>query len=104
MLQLTDFKVAYLVKRYPRYSETFIVNEVLAHEGAGLPIEIFSIRPPVDTHFQDLISQVRAPVHYLPASLSKTCDFWKLLADASQRHELVGSRLPTLLRHAPADV
>ena len=24
-------RVGYVVKRYPRYSETFIVNEVLAH-------------------------------------------------------------------------
>ncbi len=97
-------RVGYVVKRYPRYSETFIVNEILAHEAAGLPIEIFSIRPPVDTHFQDLISQVRAPVHYLPTSVSKTSDFWRLLADASRRHSLVASRLPAMLGHNPADV
>ena len=29
-------KVGYVVKRYPRYSETFIVNEILAHEAAGI--------------------------------------------------------------------
>ena len=97
-------RVGYVVKRYPRYSETFIVNEILAHEAAGLPIEIFSIRPPVDTHFQDLISQVRAPVHYLPTSLSKTNDFWRMIADASRRHPTVASRLATMLRHNPADV
>ncbi len=56
-------RVAYVVKRYPRFSETFIVNELLAHEEAGLSIDLFSLRPPVDTHFQDLISRVRAPVN-----------------------------------------
>ncbi len=45
-------RVAYVVKRYPRFSETFIVNEILAHEAAGLSIDLFSLRPPVDTHFQ----------------------------------------------------
>ncbi|MGG6297265.1 glycosyltransferase family 4 protein [Leptolyngbya sp. AN02str] len=58
-------KVAYIVKRYPRYSETFIVNEILAHEAAGLDLHIFALRPPSDTHFQDKIAQVRAPVTYL---------------------------------------
>jgi len=36
-------KIGYVLKRYPRYSETFIVNEILAHEAAGQPIEIFSL-------------------------------------------------------------
>ncbi|WP_035985950.1 glycosyltransferase [Leptolyngbya sp. KIOST-1] len=57
--------IAYVVKRYPRYSETFIVNEILAHEAAGTEVHIFALRPPVDTHFQDKISRVRAPVTYL---------------------------------------
>ena len=61
-----DPRVGYVVKRYPRYSETFIVNELLAHEAVGLDLEVFALRPPVDTHFQDLIARVRAPVHYLP--------------------------------------
>ena len=58
--------VAYIVKRYPRYSETFIVTEILAHEEAGANIEIFALRPPSDTHFQDAIGRVRAPVTYIP--------------------------------------
>jgi colanic acid/amylovoran biosynthesis glycosyltransferase len=57
--------VAYVLKRYPRYSETFVVNEILAHEAAGLDINIFALRPPSDTHFQNIISQVRAPVTYI---------------------------------------
>ncbi len=57
--------VAYVLKRYPRFSETFVVNEILAHEAAGLDVRIFSLRPPEDTHFQEIIGRVRAPVHYL---------------------------------------
>ena len=29
-------RVGFVVKRYPRYSETFVVREILAHERAGL--------------------------------------------------------------------
>src|SRR5437879_174307 len=58
-------RVGYVVKRYPRYSETFIVNEILAHEAAGVEVEIFSLRPPVDTHFQERIARVRAPARHL---------------------------------------
>jgi glycosyltransferase involved in cell wall biosynthesis len=77
-------RIAYVVKRYPRYSETFIVNEILAHEAAGLSLEIFSLLPPVDTHFQNVISQVRAPVHYLPCEGPKASDLWNALQHAAE--------------------
>ncbi|MGH3147844.1 MAG: glycosyltransferase family 4 protein [Rubrobacter sp.] len=77
-------KVGYVVKRYPRYSETFIVNEILAHEAAGEKIEIFSLLPPEDGHFQDAISRVRAPVTYLPAKGLKVADFWSTLDGAGE--------------------
>src|SRR6266478_4518671 len=37
-------RVAYLVKTFPRLSETFILNEILGVEGLGLELEIFSLR------------------------------------------------------------
>jgi colanic acid/amylovoran biosynthesis glycosyltransferase len=77
-------RVGYVLKRYPRYSETFIVNEILAHEAAGLEIEIFSLRPPEETHFQDAIARVRAPVNYLSAEGLKALDFWRALEEASE--------------------
>ncbi len=58
-------RVGFVVKRYPRYSETFIVREILAHEEAGVAIEIFVLRPTIDGHFQDLIARVRGAVNYL---------------------------------------
>jgi glycosyltransferase involved in cell wall biosynthesis len=75
-------RVGYVVKVYPRYSETFIVNEILAHEAAGLPIDIFSLRSPRDTHFQDVIARVRAGVTYLNDGGVKAETFWKALRDA----------------------
>lgn len=70
-------RVGYVLKRYPRYSETFIVNEILAHEAAGLELEILALRPPSDTHFQDRIARVRAPVTYLPSAGVKGGHLWE---------------------------
>jgi glycosyltransferase involved in cell wall biosynthesis len=96
MLVREPFRVGYVVKRYPRYSETFIVREILAHERAGLVIEIYSMRPGNDTHFQDLIARVRAPVRRLylsadglrPDGLSTSslpaAQFWKRLAETAE--------------------
>lgn len=81
--------VGYVVKRYPRYSETFIVSEILAHEAAGLDIDIFSLRPPVDTHFQEAIARVRAPVTYLPGDGVRATAFWAAF-------EAAGATLPDL--------
>lgn len=72
-------KIGYVVKRYPRFSETFVVNEILAHEAAGQEIEIFALRPPTDTHFQDIIARVRGPVEYLQHSV-KAVEISELIA------------------------
>lgn len=77
-------RVGYVVKRFPRYSETFIVNEILAHESAGGEIEIFALRPPNDSHFQDSLSRIRAPVTYLPSSGVKAVDLWNAVALAGE--------------------
>jgi colanic acid/amylovoran biosynthesis glycosyltransferase len=77
-------RAAYVVKRYPRFSETFVVNEILAHERSGLELDIISLYPPNDTHFQDLLSQVRAPVTYLTASGLKAPELWLALQAASK--------------------
>jgi glycosyltransferase involved in cell wall biosynthesis len=90
------FRVGFVVKRYPRYSETFIVREILAHEEAGLSVEVFSLRPPNDGHFQDLIARVRGRVNYLympaegllPEPLAgatlTAAHFWKALRQAGE--------------------
>ncbi|MCF6212377.1 MAG: glycosyltransferase [Gammaproteobacteria bacterium] len=76
-------RIGYVVKRYPRYSETFIVNEILAHEKAGLSVDIFALRRPIDTHFQDTIASVRAPVTYLSApNVLSAGEFWEELMTA----------------------
>lgn len=75
--------IGYVVKRYPRYSETFIVNEILAHEAAGLELVIFSLGASEDAHFQDVIARVRAPVVYLPDRVQKASEFWTQIQRAA---------------------
>jgi len=39
-------RVGYVLKVFPRLSQTFIVNELRAHERAGLSLTVFSLRAP----------------------------------------------------------
>ncbi len=95
-MQLANsFRVGYVVKRYPRYSETFIVNEILAHEAAGLDLEVFSLRPPIDTHFQPAISRVKASVTYL-ADKGKMSDFWSVLKKAARVMPDCPTQIPSM--------
>jgi colanic acid/amylovoran biosynthesis glycosyltransferase len=64
-VSLSSVKIGYVLKRYPRYSETFVVNEILAHEAMGMDIDIFALRPTRDSHFQNIIARVRASVTYI---------------------------------------
>ena len=59
-------RVGYVVKSYPRFSETFIVREILAREAAGEAITIASLRPPRDPRFHSALAQVQAPVAWIP--------------------------------------
>ena len=79
MSRSEPLRVGYVVKRYPRYSETFIVNEILAHERAGMPLHIFAVRRVNEPHFQSILAQVRSPVTYISDSVPKTDAFWATL-------------------------
>jgi glycosyltransferase involved in cell wall biosynthesis len=76
-------RIGYVVKMYPRFSETFILNEILAHEAAGLNLEIFSLRAPTDGRFHEALAQVRAPVRYLPEAGIKAADLWQAISAAA---------------------
>ncbi|MDX2060109.1 MAG: glycosyltransferase family 4 protein [Gemmatimonadales bacterium] len=58
-------RIGYVLKRYPRYSETFIVAELLAHQAAGLDVTIFGLRQPTEPCPQPAVERVRFPVEYL---------------------------------------
>ena len=74
--------IGYVLKRYPRFSETFIVNEILAHEKAGAKIRIYALGPVQETHFQEAIARVRAPVHRIRHQYHDTLLYWQHLRKA----------------------
>ena len=59
-------RIAYVLKMFPRLSETFILNEVLEMEQQGLELHIFSLKRPADSVAHAQAKSVRAPVAYLP--------------------------------------
>src|SRR5215469_10921029 len=58
-------KIAYIVKAWPRLSETFILNEIISLEQRGVPIRIFSVKEPDTGPAHSKVAQVHAEVTYL---------------------------------------
>ena len=65
--QADQLHVGYILKQYPRLSETFILNEILGVEGTGAKVSVFSLRPPTEGRFHSDLASVKADVHYVPA-------------------------------------
>ena len=62
-------RVAFVLKGYPRLSETFVAQEILALERAGLDILIVSLRHPTDRATHPVHHLIRAALLYLPEYL-----------------------------------
>ena len=58
-----------MLKGYPRLSETFIAQELLGLEQAGLALHLFSMRHPTDPQVHPVHGEISAPVTYLPEYL-----------------------------------
>jgi glycosyltransferase involved in cell wall biosynthesis len=65
-------RVVYIVRSFPRLSQTFILNEVLALEQLGWRLHIFAIANPREALVQDGVRDVRAQVHYLEAAVRRS--------------------------------
>lgn len=61
--------VAFLVKTYPKLSETFILGEILGLESRGMRLAIYALQRPTDAIRQDAAARVQAPVTYLTDGL-----------------------------------
>lgn len=88
-------RIGYVLKMYPRFSETFVMNEIIAREAGGADIRIFSLRPPADPRFHAALARVEAPVSYAPR-ISRAQIMWEQMRRAQH---LPGFRdaLPDLL-------
>lgn len=58
-------RVAYVVRSWPRLSQTFVLNEILALERIGVDITVHAMSRTDEALTQPQVAEVRAPVHHL---------------------------------------
>jgi len=89
---------AFVLKGYPRLSETFIAQEILGLERRGLDIRLISLRHPTDTATHPVHAEIRAPVSYLPEYLhAQPVRVWRGWRKARKLQERTGQQTKTLL-------
>ncbi|MEQ5774369.1 glycosyltransferase family 4 protein [Thalassospira sp. NFXS8] len=74
--------IAIVVKGYPRLSETFIAQEILGIQQAGIPYRIVSLRHPTDKKRHPIHQRITGAVDYLPeylhnAPMRVVAGWWK---------------------------
>lgn len=72
--------VVFVLKGYPRLSESFIAQEIQALEARGLDLRIVSLRHPTDPAVHPVHREIRAAVSYLPEYLHQ--EPWRVLRAA----------------------
>lgn len=58
-------KVGYILKMFPRLSETFILNEILELERQGVEVEVFSLMAPGDGRYHGSVSELKLTIEYV---------------------------------------
>jgi colanic acid/amylovoran biosynthesis glycosyltransferase len=77
--------IAYILKMYPRFSETFVLNELLELERQGVTLRIFSLKEPNDGIVHRDVELLRADVTYIP---------WRQVFAVARAHAKVFLRSP----------
>jgi hypothetical protein len=70
------FRLAYVLKRYPRLSETFILNEMLELQRQGIDITIVAMKDPGEAIMHDRVRALKAPIYYLPPKPASPLRSW----------------------------
>ncbi|WP_346924274.1 glycosyltransferase [Rothia sp. (in: high G+C Gram-positive bacteria)] len=99
-------RIGYVLKVYPRFSETFVVTEILAREAAGADLRIYAMRPTTDARFHPELARVKAPVTWVPRPTNAN-RFWQQVTTSTQDPEILAnfaSILPELTELEASDV
>ena len=67
--RVPPLRVGYILKQYPRLSETFILNEILGLEANHVNVSIFSLRHATEGRFHPGVSMVKAPFTTSPSQI-----------------------------------
>ena len=62
-------EIAYVIKGFPRLSETFIANEIHLLESMGMKLRLYSVKRG-ETMVHDVVGRIKAPLAYLPETTS----------------------------------
>jgi glycosyltransferase involved in cell wall biosynthesis len=76
-------KVAYLVKRFPRLSETFILGEILELRRQGLDVQVYALMNPGEAQVQPEAKLLLAEVTYLHKRERPIASWGRLLIGAA---------------------
>src|SRR5512139_1089198 len=66
--------IAYVLKVFPRISETFVINEIRALEAIGETVQVFSLHQPPERVPHGILRELRAPVVYIEDTLPPESD------------------------------
>src|SRR5687767_6725920 len=101
----STLRVGYILRSYPRLSQTFVVNEVRALEKLGVQIHIFAVTHPHEALVQPQVADVQAPVDYLEVAQQRRwwVILWEHLLMALLSPYRYSSTLAYLCRHPEVD-
>ncbi len=92
----TPMRVAMLVRSWPKLSETFILEEVLALERQGADLRLYAMTAPTDEVTHGAVSRVRSPLVRVPSRAG--------LGDSLARHAGMALARPAAYVRAAAYV
>lgn len=90
--------LGYILKGYPRISETFISNEILLLEKLGTKLHLFSMRHPRENFCHPSVEEITAEVTYLPTDFVE--EFPRLLEASKSFAKLRPKSFEKTLDHA----
>ncbi|MGI8563400.1 MAG: glycosyltransferase [Candidatus Dormibacter sp.] len=85
--------VGYLTKRFPRLSETFILDEILGLEACGVPLRLYAIAHPREAVVQPDSGRVKSAVAYLHGS-GGWRNAWRTWVATARAHQGLLARDP----------
>jgi len=100
-------RVGYILKMFPRLSETFILNELLELERQGVEASVFSLMHPGDGRFHGRLAELRLTTEYFPKErLDRYWDLaWERANGSAPSFDRWGEAAAFLRRHSiPGDL
>ena len=109
---MKPLRIGYVLKMFPRLSETFVMNELLELERQGAELSVYSLMHPNDGRFHGRLAELQLTTEYFPRDkpesswnsifeleqgLAPSFDRWSEAADFLRRHSIPGD-LDLLLR------